>query len=380
MGTKSATAGRKFAGVRTWSVVVVVLVAVWAIAVPSMASAAPTPSTGNANFKLRIKVKEGGWENGRALKLFTYGGARQVRVHGATRTIFPVTGINFVGSEPVVRLHGGITLQVPNTKGARVRIGGLRVVARQHSTLVLGKFHGSKPIPLLWSARPAIVDPIAGSVRLSGSGLQLTTAGRINIHRRIGVHIEHGAAGIGGLGGQATPLMATPVALVGGHANWGLSNDWRQFILGSQGGGASGETGASAGALKFEDFQAVGYYSFPFSSGTFEAGLYGDSDRYSIQLGGAVTFTKEGKSWSFANPSLRFQGATGELFATIGGTAAVPFATLDMGAVASTLSADGKTISWQGVPVTLTAAGAAAWGRYKAGESLDPLSFAATFG
>lgn|GEM_PF-3697327 len=93
-----------------------------------------------------------------------------------------------------------------------------------------------------------------------------------------------------------------------------------------------------------------------------------------------MTFTKEGKSWVLGNPSIKFQGATGELFADAGGASAVPFATLNVGAVSSTLSADGKTRSWQAVPVTLTAAGAAAWGRYKAGETLDPLSFAVTFG
>ena len=98
-----------------------------------------------------------------------------------------------------------------------------------------------------------------------------------------------------------------------------------------------------------------------------------------IQTTGAVTFSKEGKSWVFANPNVRFHGATGELFLEVAGTA-VPFATLDVGAVVPTSSANGKTISWQAVPVNLTAAGAAAWGRYKAGDTLDPLSFSVTFG
>jgi hypothetical protein len=244
----------------------------------------------------------------------------------------------------------------------------------------MGAFPGGKQIPVMVSAKRAAVDPVAGTVRLTGSGLKLTPQSRQVLHKRFGVHIEHGAAGTGGVGAQAAPVLLPPEALAGGHISWGMSNDWRQFILGSQGGGASGESVAGAAALKFNDFQPAGFYEFPFASGTFEDGLYGEADRYSLQSGGSMTFTKEGKSWTFANPSVKFQGATGELFIDVGGAAAVPFATLGIGSVTPTLSADGKTISWGAVPVTLTAAGAAAWGRYKAGEPLDPVSFSATFG
>jgi hypothetical protein len=350
------------------------------LAAPAPAGAAPTASSGNANFKLRIKVKRGGWENGRALKLFAFGGAKQVRVNKATRTIFPVSSIDFSGSAPVVYLNGGIALRVPNTKGERARIGQLAVVVQGSSTLIMGVFHGGQPIPIFRSGKRADIDPTAGSVRLSGSGLKLTGRSRTVLHRRFGVHIEHGAAGTGGLGAQANPVLEPPVALAGGHIDWGTSNDWRQFILSSQGGGASGESVAGSGAQKFTDFQPAGFYEFPFASGTLEQGLYGESDQYSIQTKGTMTFAKEGKSWVFANPTIKFQGPTGELFVDVGATPAVPFATLGIGAVAPTVSADGKTISWGGVPVTLTAAGAAAWGRYKAGEPLDPVSFSATFG
>lgn len=377
---KSAVTRLRYPRIRSVAVAALAVLGLAVLVAPSPAGAAPTASGGSANLKLRIKVKRGGWENGRALKLFAYGGAKQVRVHKATRMIFPVTSIDFAGPEPVVYLQGGVALRIPNTKGKRVRLEGLEMILKPSSTLIIGTFHGGALIPVMRSGRRASVDPVAGSVRLPGSGLKLTARGRQVIHKRFGVHIEHGAAGTGGLGAQANPMMAAPVALAGGHADWGMSNDWRQFILGSQGGGTSGETAISGGVQKFEDFAPVGHYVFPFAAGTFEAGLYGDADRYSIQMAGAVTFTKEGKSWVFANPSIRFQGATGELFLDAGGTLAVPFATLNIGAVAPTLSADGKTKSWQGVPVTLTAAGAAAWGRYKAGETLDPLSFAVTFG
>lgn len=379
MRLKSAVTRLRYPHIRSVAVTALAVLGLAVLVVPSPAGAAPTASGGSANLKLRIKVKRGGWENGRALKLFAYGGAKQVRVHKATRMVFPVTGINFVGPEPVVYLQGGVAMRIPNTKGRRVRLEGLEMILKPSSTLIVGTFHGGASIPVMRSSRRAIVDPVAGSVRLPGSGLKLTTRGRHVIHKRFGVHIEHGAAGTGGLGGQANPLMASPVALVGGHADWGMSNDWRQFILGSQGGGASGETAVSGGVKKLEDFVPAGSYEFPFAGGIFEDGLYGDADRYTIQTAGAVTFAKEAKSWTFANPSIRFQGATGELFLDAGSLPAVPFATLNMGAVAPTLSADGKTMSWQGVPVTLTAAGAAAWGRYKAGETLDPLSFAVTF-
>lgn len=378
--SRSAALGLRFGGFRLIAISALALLGLVLFTSPTPAGAAPTTGSGSANLKLRIKVKKGGWENGRALKLFAFGGAKQVRVNKATRTVFPVTSIDFSGSEPVVYLSGGIALRVPNTKGERARISQLAMVVQPESTLIMGVFHGGQPIPILRSAKRAVVDPVAGSVRLSGSGLKLTSRSRQAIHRRFAVHIEHGAAGTGGLGAQANPLLSPPVALAGGHISWGMSNDWRQFIIGSQGGGASGESVAGAGAQKFNDFQTEGFYEFPFASGTFEDGLYGEADRYSLQAGGTMTFGKEGKSWAFANPLIKFQGATGELFVNVGGATAVPFATLGVGSVSPTLSADGKSISWQAVPVVLTAAGAAAWGRYKAGEPLDPVSFSATFG
>lgn len=380
MRSRSAVWNLGVWGFRSVAISALALLGLVLLVAPAPAGAAPTAASGSANLKLRIKVKKGGWENGRALKLFAFGGAKQVRVNNATRTVFPVGNIDFSGPEPVVYLNGGIALRIPNTKGERARIEELAIVVQPESTLIMGVFHGGQPIPIMRSAKRATVDPVAGSVRLSGSGLKLTAQSRQIIHRRFGVHIEHGAAGTGGLGAQANPLLLPPVALAGGHIDWGMSNDWRQFIVGSQGGGASGESVAATGAKKFNDFQPEGFYEFPFASGTFEDGLYGEADRYSLQAGGAMTFTKEGKSWTFANPLVRFQGGTGELFVAVGGATAVPFATLGIGSVAPTLSADGKSISWQAVPVVLTAAGAAAWGRYKAGEPLDPVSFSATFG
>ena len=380
MRSRTAVSKWGFPGSRSVAFAALALLALFLFTAPTPAGAAPIGGSGSANLKLRIKVKKGGWENGRALKLFAFGGAKQERVNKATRTVFPVSSIEFSGSEPVVYLSGGIALRVPNTKGERARISQLAIVAQENSTLIMGVFHGGQPIPILRSTKRASVDPVAGSVRLAGSGLKLTARSRQVIHRRFGVHIEHGAAGTGGLGAQASPELAPPVALAGGHIDWGMSNDWRQFIVGSQGGGASGESVTGAGAKKFNDFQQEGFYEFPFASGTFEDGLYGEADRYSLQAGGAMTFTKEGRSWTFADPLIKFQGETGELFVNIGGATAVPFATLAVGSVSPTLSADGKSISWQAVPVVLTAAGAAAWGRYKAGEPLDPVSFSATFG
>jgi Htaa len=378
--SRSAVAKWGFSGSRSVAISALALLGLALLVAPGPAAAAPTASSGSANFKLRIKVKEGGWENGRALKLFAFGGAKQVRVNKATRTVFPVANIDFSGSEPVVYLNGGIALRIPDTKGERARIEELAVVVQESGTLIMGVFHGGRPIPILRSAKRAVVDPVAGTVRLSGSGLKLTARSRQVIHRRFGVHIEHGAAGTGGLGAQANPVLEPPVALAGGHIDWGMSNDWRQFVIGSQGGGASGESVAGVGAKKFNDFQPEGFYEFPFASGTIEDGLYGEADRYSLQAGGTMTFSKEGKSWTFADPLIKFQGATGELFVNVGSATAVPFATLGIGSVTPTLSADGQSISWQAVPVVLTAAGAAAWGRYKAGEPLDPVSFSATFG
>ena len=110
--------------------------------------------------------------------------------------------------------------------------------------------------------------------------------------------------------------MAPAITLVGGHADWGMSNDWRQFILGSQGGGSSGDTAVSGGAQKFNDFLVAGFYSFPFANGTFEDGIYGEADRYALQTTGAVTFSKEGKSWVFATPWCGSRAPPGNCFWT----------------------------------------------------------------
>jgi len=48
--------------------------------------------------------------------VFAYAGTKQVRVNKATRTIFPVTSIDFASPEPVVSLAGSVALRIPRSR------------------------------------------------------------------------------------------------------------------------------------------------------------------------------------------------------------------------------------------------------------------------
>ena len=84
---------------------------------------------------------------------------------------------------------------------------------------------------------------------------------------------------------------------------------------------------------------------------------------------------------TIANPRLVLDGDRGALFLDVSGTTqdgrpitaqGIEFADLELAAAQH--EQDGDSVVISGIPATLTAAGAAAFGTYEAGEALDPVT------
>lgn len=156
--------------------------------------------------------------------------------------------------------------------------------------------------------------------------------------------------------------------------NWGVRPSFRNYIGGgiAQGGWELIDTTYSNSTFNW--VQGTG--SFADGNGT-------------INFSGSVRFTghKGTLNTLLANPRLEVNGSTGTLYLSVtsndmnSGNAThygeIAFATIDT----SSLALNGSAISLSGASATLTEAGAAAFaGFYKAGESLDPISFTGTLG
>ncbi|HVY97326.1 MAG TPA: HtaA domain-containing protein [Solirubrobacterales bacterium] len=198
----------------------------------------------------------------------------------------------------------------------------------------------------------------------------------------------------GGDTAEPKPSHAAPVAVTGGSLDWGVLDSWRSYIYafmgpGSVGSISTGEGATANGALS----EAGGFVSFPAADGSYEKGLDGAGDRLTLQAQGSVVFAKPGHcivEVRFSGLEVKLDGASSMLSLDSVydidappacadnppvPSADVPFATLDLGAVAPTYGDGGRTITWANIPATLTAAGGTAWGAgYEAGEALDPLT------
>ena len=157
-----------------------------------------------------------------------------------------------------------------------------------------------------------------------------------------------------------TPPAATPAP---GTLTWGVKASFRSYILG----GANGSIATSGGAGSL----GSGFW-FPQSGASLSADGLG-----SVAYRGTLAFTGHGGVLSvrLGDPVVRLTSATSGVLSVVTANGRVDFATLDLAAGSRTVATDG-TVSYAGVPATLTAAGAAGFaGFYAAGESLDPVSF-----
>lgn len=158
-----------------------------------------------------------------------------------------------------------------------------------------------------------------------------------------------------------TPPVSDPTST--GSLRWGIDSSFRSYVTGPI---AQGAIAVSGGATS-----DGGVFQFGQSGGSFDQASNSGTADYS----GAVRFTGHSGALdlTFSAPILRVtDAATGVLSVSVNGSR-VDFGAVDLGA-ASRSTAGGAT-TFAAAPVTLTAAGAAAFdGFYSAGRSLAPLT------
>jgi hypothetical protein len=165
----------------------------------------------------------------------------------------------------------------------------------------------------------------------------------------------------------AAPVAVKPVVGAGSLA-WGVKQSFRDYVTGPIAKGAISTSGVGTSG---------GAFTFAQNGGTFDAATGVGTATY----GGSVRFTGHAGllDVTLGNPVVRIDGPTqGTLLVSVNGGASTPMATLNLGA--GTRSTPDNTVSYSGVPASLTAQGAAVFslngsGFYPVGTALDPLSF-----
>lgn len=260
-------------------------------------------------------------------------------------------------------------------------------------------------LALLKLGAPPAVDSTAGTATLIGGKLRLTKelatllGEELNLRRAL----VHKGVGMVWLNAKANPTHAASQALVSSNINWGFLASWRGYVLFADT-PPPGSITLSGGASPSGSLMSPATtWNFPGVGGGFEKGLYGGTDRLSVNAAGAVKFAKAKHCIMeivLANPRVVIEGANSALVVDmtynidkpvgpgvcedLGGPVSAPnttFATLNPAGVTPAWSADGKTVTWTNVPAALTAAGTAPFGAfYKAGQELEPINITATIG
>lgn len=263
---------------------------------------------------------------------------------------------------------------------------------------------GGTEIPVFWLGAAPQVNGTAGSISLSAGKLRLTAEAATALKQKLGLERALVRKGVGTiwLSAQASPTHAAAQAVVSGATNWGVLASWRKYVLGNFGPGsvgtiASEEGAASTGALA----EPSSFFSFPSSGGSFQKGLYGATDKLTLKTQGAVKFAKPGHciiEVKLSALELTIDGANSSLVSNgkydidkVSGMTCLDepavslpgltFATLDASGIVPTYSANGKTITWTGIPAKLSAAAAPMFGGlYPAGKELDLVSISVGVG
>jgi hypothetical protein len=188
------------------------------------------------------------------------------------------------------------------------------------------------------------------------------------------------------LGGAAVPATSAAAAAAGPVATasvctvtdaelvWGFKESFRAYI---------------DGAIANGEWTTTGNASYDTPLFTWSGGA-GDTDAdgaLTVRFSAAVRFTGHGGilDTTVENPRIVIDGDTALLLLDVHGTtqagdavdaSAVEFAELDLAAADRTRDGDALTVV--GIPAVLTEAGAAAFGTYDAGETLDPITLTAT--
>ncbi len=167
----------------------------------------------------------------------------------------------------------------------------------------------------------------------------------------------------------AAPVAAGSCTVTGATLTWGFKESFRSYISGTI---ANGEWTVAGGAS----------YGTPSFSWQGSGQLDPEAGTGDLAFTGSVRFTGHDGALdtTIANPRVLITGDEAVLLLDVIGTTqagdpvsavGVEFASLDLsGAKATTTNG---VESWAGVPAVLTAAGAAAFGTYPEGESVDPI-------
>ncbi|WP_165877465.1 HtaA domain-containing protein [Agromyces fucosus] len=155
-----------------------------------------------------------------------------------------------------------------------------------------------------------------------------------------------------------------PVApIASGSLSWGVSGAFRDYVVGSI---AKGSISVGSGAT-----QSGGLFQFGQTGGTYSQVTGTGTAAYA----GSVRFTGHGGllDLTFANPTLRVTTPTSGVLEVSANGSRVDLAVVDLARGSKSLVNGATRIA--NAPVTLTAAGAAAFeGYYSAGGALDPLT------
>jgi hypothetical protein len=374
---------------RAW-LTLTAMVALLAIAAPAQAAS----GTGRAAIVVAEHSK-GRTLSGRGIKLLAAAPATK-----SDRTVsLPISAVD-PGKAPTALADGSLSFKRGKMS---VQLSGLRFDLAAGT--LRGKLGGAE-IEVFKLGAPANVNADSGAVSLSEAKLRLTAAAASALKQRLGLKraLRRDGVGMAWLAAQASPTHAAAKAVTAGSANWGVLASWRAYVLGQQGPPMSKGTISLAGGATANGTlsEAGAFFGFPASGGNFEKGLYGAADKLTLKTQGSVVFAKPFHcivAIDLAGLEVVIDGADSALVVGDYGydidefngmgcvdkpavlAAGTKFATLDPSAVTPSYSAAGKTVTWSGIPATLTAAGAVPFSpTYKAGQVLDPITVTVTTG
>src|ERR1044072_4355611 len=262
---------------------------------------------------------------------------------------------------------------------------------------------GGEQLDVFRFAGGATANASSGAVGLVDGKLRLTEDAAKELQESLGLAraLRHDGVGMAWHAAQANPTHEAAKAVTSGVADWGVLQSGREYVLRNQNQGtpapsAAGKISISGGATATGELNVpTTTYGFPATGGSFEKGLYGAEDKLTLATQGSVKFEKPFHciiEIQLANLEVVLNGAASRLIGDLSydlhtpsgktclpqplvATENVTFATLNPSTVTPIYSADGKTVTWSGIPATLTEAGAVPFNpTYKAGQPLDPIT------
>jgi len=330
-------------------------------------------------------------------------------------------GVNVRAGAPATKAKNIVSLPIsavdPNANATATAEGSLSFKRGKRAVSLTGiRLHlsadtisgnlGGEQVDVFKVAGPATANASSGAVGLVDGKLRLTPDAAETLQEKLRLPRAPRRDGVGmaWLAAQANPTHEAAKAVTSGVADWGVLASWRTYVLGSFGPGSIGSMAVNEGATANGPLTSpTTTFGFPAADGTYQKGLYGASDKLTLNTQGNVVFAKPGHciiEVKFSGLEIELNGANSKLVldsvydvdkaegkaCTVNlppvVTNDVPFASLDLSAVAPAYSNDGKTVAWSAIPATLTAAGAAAFvpARYFAGQALDPIAITVGIG